>query len=428
MTSLGHALRAADIPFASANDDRFQRVSEGHYILTSNALLNTDLEINHVRRERHQLHGELTVHTGLTGMATVGGVVFTASLNLSNLRDRDAVAYALSARARTPQSDLATWKALVDELCIRVRAAETTGSPSVMLCDVPKRGPERWLRALGFTLPEHLPAMLFGDGDSLKTMAADAMAVELARQGIATGIVDAEMTAEEHADRVAKMSPIVPTNLVYLSCSRPLIHERDRIVEMIRQHQLSYLIFDSVAFLCHDKPEFAESAMEYFRAVRSFGLGSLSIAHINRGDQSDTKPFGSTFWFNSVRALWFAKRAEAGDASITEVGFYPRKFNLGVRPGAHALRFAFSDTRIGVTQIDAASVESLAVGMTLKDRALSILRGGALDLDALHAEMPDVDKETLSRTIRRHTGDKAKSPLFVKLADDRIGLVDRRRA
>jgi len=111
-------------------------------------------------------------------------------------------------------------------------------------------------------------------------------------------------------------------------------------------------------------------------------------------------------------------------ATVAGIGSYPRKFNLGTRPTTHALRFTFDPERTLVERIEATSVDALAAGMTIKDRARAILRGGARTLPDLAAEM-DVDGEVLARTIRRYSGDRAKFTLFAKLPDGRFGLCDR---
>jgi hypothetical protein len=425
-------LTAKDLPFATgASDDRFQKVGEGHYILSGPEQLGTDLEVRHVRRERHQLHGELVVRVGLAGVRTIHGVLLTSTINLSNVRDRDSLARALADRTTTAAA-LPEWRRMVDDLGVYVTMAETEGDPAVALTGQRSAAAATGLhRVLGFSLPDRLPAMVFGDGDSLKTMTLDAVAVALARQGVAVGLVDAEMSVEDHQDRVARLTAGAnPGTLVYLACSRPLVYDLDRVAEMVRAHRLRYVLFDSVGFLAHDRPESPDAALGYFRAVRSLGpIGSLHVAHRAKAEDGDQRPFGSAFWFNSVRALWFAKRAEASPgASATEVGFYPRKFNIGAWPAAHALRFTFQAERTDVENVEPASVESLASAMPVKDRVKAMLRSGPRELDAIAADLPDTDAATVERTIRRYTGDKAKFQLFVKLADGRFALAERRRS
>jgi hypothetical protein len=423
----GSNVTAADIGFGSTSKpERFERLGEGHYRLTTRDEINSELMVKHVRRERHQLYAELTAYSGLPNVRTVGGVLFTATANLSSLRERDTIARALQDRVRG--TEVAEWRGLLDELAIHVSEAERTGDPGVLLKDVPITGrtSERLIRPRGFTLPEHLPAMLFGDGDVFKTYTADAIAVDLARRGMPTAIVDAEMTVDTHLDRVQLLTEgRIPDGLLYIGATRPLIHERDRLAEDFRKHGIRYAIFDSVAFLCHEKPETADAAMSYFRAVRSLGrIGSLHLAHTTKGEDGDQKPFGSAFWFNSVRALWYAKRADtAAQATSTDIGYYVRKFNLGRRPEDHALRFTFTDSSTMVEPVEIATHVTLARGMTVRDRLVSILRGGARDVNYLAAEMPDVDPDTLRRKLRQY-GDNAKRPVFSKLPHGRYGLAE----
>jgi hypothetical protein len=412
----------------SALDDRFSRPSDGQYVLSAPDGLNTDLVLDHVRRERHQLYAELTVYCGLSGIQTFNSILFNATINLSSLRERDVIARSLAERTHSAAIDVKRWRTLVDELAIRTQHAERIGTPAVVLRDVNRRTDSRFLRAFRFPLPESAPAMIFSDGDMLKTMTADAIAVVLARQGINVAIVDWEMTEAEHAERVWRISAgNVPDNIVYLNCARPLVYERDRVAETIQTHQSQYVIYDSAAFGCHDKPESADAALAYFREVRRLGTGSLHIAHTTKGEGSDQKPFGSTFWFNSVRALWYAKRAEASsDPAVTEVGFYPRKFNFGAKPQSLALRFTFTDTTTAVEPFDVTDVESLATGLSLRDRIKHALQGGSRTIPELATDL-DADPNSVRRAIDRYAG-KAKVVLFTKMpgtdGEQRVGLAD----
>ena len=62
----------------------------------------------------------------------------------------------------------------------------------------------------------------------------------------------------------------------------------------------------------------------------------MNIAHVNKSDQGDQKPFGSTFWANGARATWFVtKSGESGDGSQFTLGLFNRKANTGpLRPAA----------------------------------------------------------------------------------------------
>jgi hypothetical protein len=244
--------------------------------------------------------------------------------------------------------------------------------------------------------------------------------LELQKQGVRVGIVDWELSAPDHRDRGERLAGMAP-DAIYIACSRPLVNEADRIARAIHEHHIEYLMLDSAVPACNGRPEDSEIAAAYFRALRSFGIGTLSIAHTNKSEMADQKPFGSVFWFNLSRAIWFVKRADGLEDGTAEIGLYPRKFNLGAPQPASAFRFTFSDSATTVDTIDIADVDTLAAKLPLKDRIRHLVRTRALSLDELANCLND-DRETIGRTIRRYSGDKARIRLFVKLPDERIGL------
>lgn len=239
------------------------------------------------------------------------------------------------------------------------------------------------------------------------------------------GIADWELTAPDHRERGERIDGDAP-DVIYLPCTRPLVYEADRIARAIHEHRLDYLMLDSAAPACAGRPEDAEIAAGYFRVLRAFGIGSLTIAHANRSEQSDQKPFGSVFWFNLARAIWYVKRAEAVTEGSTEIGLYPRKFNLGAPQRPTALQFVFTETQTRITVADIADIESLASKLPLKERISHVLRSRARTIGEIAAEIPDSDPQTIGRTIRRYSTEGAKVRLFTKLPDERIGLVERR--
>ncbi len=406
-------------------DDRFERVADGRYLMQAPDAL-TEFEVAHLRRERHQLYGELTVRTSLPGAHTTHGVLFMADVNLSTLRGREDIAGSLASRTRAGRDE---WLRSVDDLATCIGLAERSGEPAVRLTGQrPPLERHEHFRVLGFSLPQRLPSMIFAAGDSLKTYALDAIAVELDRRGITGLIIDAEMGIDDHQDRIGRLCDGAPPNFLhYMGCSRPLIYELDRIAEVVRQQRIQFLFCDSVGFLVHEKPESAESALKYFQAIRSLGpLGSLHLAHRAKSEDGDKMPFGSAFWFNSVRALWFAQRGEpSADSAVVDVAYLPRKFNVGAFPPPHGLRFDFRDDRTTVAPVSPASVPTLAGSLPLKRRILELLRSGPLDQDAIARALPDEFAETVSRTLRRHAKPDDKQ-MFVRIADGRFANVDRR--
>ena len=110
-------------PFPDDHD--FKRVGDGQYQFTVTDL-NTEFHVQHVRRERYQLYGEVSVYCGLKGVQTYNGLLFTADVNLSRLSDRDQLARSLASRTNS-QADANRWASIVSELSARVKQAEDVG-------------------------------------------------------------------------------------------------------------------------------------------------------------------------------------------------------------------------------------------------------------------------------------------------------------
>jgi hypothetical protein len=134
-------------------------------------------------------------------------------------------------------------------------------------------------------------------------MAAGSKAISrsTARGGsVRVGYADWELSGEDHRERLDRLFGDDLPTIHYFRCDRPLIDEADRITREARRLSLEYLILDSAGFGTAGPPEAAEHALAYFRAVRQIGLGSHSLAHINKSETGDQKPFGSSFWHNSA--------------------------------------------------------------------------------------------------------------------------------
>lgn len=402
----------------------FRQLGDAHYQLTVLAL-GVQLTVDRVRRERgHELVGELSVACDLAGAKVIDGFLSVADFNLSSAQARGTRAKLLADRSEAPDLD---WHGLVEELCVRTIAAERRGTPSTPLHTFERGGGEDavydvngwpWLR-------DH--AMItFADGGGLKSYLALYGVGLLAQRGVAVGYVDWELSGHEHRDRLERLFGDDLPTIAYFRCDRPLVDEADRIQREAQRLGLDYLVFDSAGFGTAGPPEAAEEALKYFRAVRQIGLGSHHLAHVNRSDNGDQKPFGSAFWHNSARATWFAKQtATSADGRCLAVGLFNRKANLTRQHPAIGFQFDFEAGRTTVTRVDVASVDELAKQLPLWQRIKTAVRYGPRTLASLAEEL-DTSVDTLDRTIRR------KKNVFTRVPDadgvTKIALVERRSA
>jgi hypothetical protein len=77
--------------------------------------LDIQLDLDHVRRERNELWGELSVSCGIAGARTTEGTMSVGAINLSNLRARQERGKYFADRSGAREID---WVGLVEELSI----------------------------------------------------------------------------------------------------------------------------------------------------------------------------------------------------------------------------------------------------------------------------------------------------------------------
>ena len=147
---------------------------------------------------------------------------------------------------------------------------------------------------------------------------------------------------------------------------------------------------------------------------------TLHIAHINKSENADQKPFGSIFWHNSARATWFAQRAdEVPDGSIIRLALHNRKTNLGPLRQPIGYTVTFTEDETIFRRAEVADHPELAKGLSVRQRMTSLLRKGAMPPDLI-AEEIDADVETVKRTVRRYKNQ------FTLIEGGKVGLLERR--
>jgi len=265
------------------------------------------IEVDRLRRERHELQGELAVWRNTHGARTIDTTLSIGDFNLSSVRARSDRAKLLADRARTNGS--VDWAGLLEEFCQRVLAAERQGNPAVDLRELPRPASDDMIRIEGLAFPRRHVSILFGDGGAAKSYLALWLLGRLAQRGARVALFDWELAGDDHRERLERLFGDDMPRITYVHCERPLTAEADRLRRIVRDEGIEYAVYDSIAFACDGPPEAAEVAGRYFRAVRSIGIGGLHVAHVSKAEDADRKPFGSAFWHNGARATWYVKRS-----------------------------------------------------------------------------------------------------------------------
>jgi hypothetical protein len=404
----------------------FCQVGEGSYQLTVKSL-GIQFTIDRLRRRSHELVGELAVSCELAPARAIDGFLSVADLNLSSAQARGQRAKLLATRSDTLDVD---WDSLIEEMCVRTINAERQGSPARELGQFTRGGGDAIIDVDGWPWLRDHAMITFADGGGLKSYLALYGVGLLSQRGMRVGYADWELSGDEHRDRLERLFGSDLPIVHYFRCDKPLVDEVDRLGRESRRLGLEYLVFDSAGFATEGPPENAEETLAYFRAVRQIGLGSHHLAHVNRSDTGDQKPFGSAYWHNSARMTWFAKAVpNTMDSTRISVGLFNRKSNLTKQYTPRGFEFAFNEKTTIVSPIQVADVVDLAGELKLWQRIEHLLktRGGVpCSIQELADEL-DAKPDSVKKAVGRSKSGKS---IFTEvLGSDgkaRIALVARR--
>lgn len=380
----------------------FRQTGESQYALevTNGGIV---LSIDRLRRERHELTGELSVKCALSGAQAIDGYLSIADFNLSSAQARTTRAKLLLERSGAELP----WALWIEELCQRVIRAERNGDPSVGMTDIEpdeETSPETWSVA-GLPLLSDLPLVIFGDAAAAKSYLALWIAGTLAQRDIPVLYLDWEFSGVAHRERLSRLFRPMPSArlLRYRRCDRPLVRILDGVLADIGRWSIGYVICDSIGFAIEGSAIEDEAATRYFGAARRFNCGSLHLAHIAKHQIEGQQPsiYGSNFFKAGARSAWYIERTTDNPANEIRVGLYHRKFNGGaLQQEPLGYRVAFSPQTTSIEPIDLTSVDELAMQLPMLQRVRSALAKEPLTVKALAEDLastPNIVRAVLAK-------------------------------
>lgn len=380
-------------------------------------------DIRYLRHAYGEQLGDLRVSCGLSGARTFGAdeTISAGTLNFSSRSARQSCAKYLVGRGLQKLDVLGMLEAVSDA----VIKADRSGEPGVWLDELPRGRRSRIHTVNGLGLLGDHANGVFSNGGAGKSLLALYLAGCLSQQGVGVGFADSELEDVDQQARLEQLFPGQMPRIRYVRLKRSLVQEVDRLREETAAHKIDFWIYDSVAFASDGSVNDADVATAYFRSLRAIGRGSLSVAHTNSSERAEDRPFGSVFWFNGFRSLWYLKPAETNDPHRLTFGLFQKKRNIGRKDAAIGFEFLFHDDRIDVSRVNVTDVQELAEALPLWQRMKSALTRGPLTLARLADDL-GCNVDSLDRTVRRKSG------LFTRVPSSdgitRIALVESRVA
>lgn len=310
-----------------------------------------------IRDGREGVRGELTVTYD-------GRRLSWGALPLSSTAARETLRKKLDAAAPGPP-----WGEYLEEAAWRFTQAAREGEPLVTLSGV-VTSPTREL--LPRLLYESEPTLIYGDGDTGKSLVALSLAVAVHAgvalpfglqpvRAIPAAYLDWETSRDTIEARLALIAAglgIDPPGIVYKRMTRPLVDEAAALAADFARRGIGFVVIDSKMFAVAggEGAAFHEPIVSFYNALRLFApAASLVLNHITGADArggGPARPFGGAFAFNGPRLIWEAKR----DHDITDetaIAFTCRKANnLPRRPEPFGLRFVPGEGTITVYPLD----------------------------------------------------------------------------
>lgn len=348
------------------------------------------VRIDRVRDQSGNVTGEICVRGAMAGDTELSHL-HQARLNLTSTTARRTLAKHLNERLELD------WNAVIEEACVGVLRTHRLGEPAVELHSVPKHeGPRYRLEpVLLWQLPNHL----YGDGGVGKSYLAAFWAVLISAGYQFCGLtpmpcnvlyLDWEASGEELRQRIEMIEAGLEdpgcSRIMYRFCCQPLAADIEAIQAMVVENEIELVIVDSMGEALGGSPgDPREPVVEYFRALRSLRVCSLTVDHVTKNGR-ESGPYGSRYKWNLSRNVFEVRKQQEPGENQLKVGIYHRKCNAGqlMRPLGYSI--SFGEGGVYFSTADVRDEPDLRGGMTVKARIKAALRGGLMDADGIALE------------------------------------------
>lgn len=296
-----------------------------------------------VSRLREERHGQAL--PGQVSLRIHGGPEYDfGSNNTNSPQTRKGLAKDLDERWPLEGTAAVGWLYIIQESFSNLGKLWWAGEPALPL-RFSKDGDTgiSWLLEPFIAL--HHPTLLFGEGETGKSMTALAIALQVQNGYIPEGMpwtsvdprpvlyldweLDREVT-EKRATALAKgLGLPYPELPLYRRCYASLPDDTSDIRRMVRDNDVGLVIVDSIGPASGDDLKDDKTAFRFYEALRLMGCASLLIGHLSKEEsrrKGKRTPYGNIYFWNLTRLAWEVRRQE--DLTDHVMGFMLSKNNL----------------------------------------------------------------------------------------------------
>jgi hypothetical protein len=203
--------------------------------------------------------------------------------------------------------------------------------------------------------------------------------------------------------RLAKGCGGAVPDVMYVRMDQPLTTQVVNIKRQMDNEGIELIIHDSLSWAAGGDLNENAVARAYSSAIRELGGTHLAIAHVSsqsaRAAGRDATPFGSRFFYNGPRALWYLQRSDDGQLALMQ-----RKANDDAKlmdPIGLAMEWDPDNGPVRIYGCALGDVPEFQPLLELKDRAARVLdEKGSMSNIAL-ARILECNEQYLSRYMRK---------------------------
>jgi hypothetical protein len=352
------------------------------------------------REERGHPTAECVVYKGL-------GILSQGRLNLTSTTAQRSLVKDLQEKTKHEHPPL-KWALMVQMVCTQALACKREGEPVEPLSKPLHPIVLQW-RCFPL-VHEGLPTVLFGPGGIGKSYLGLLTALIVERGGNRlsfagvpgrTLYLDWEMEQVYLQDRAEKLRQghldLDGAEPLYRRCESPLADELSEIAELIDQEQIKYLVIDSLAPACGAELAAPETAIRFFRALRSLRCSALVLAHVAKNAEAKSI-YGSVFFTNLARSVWELE----GDGDGT-LALYHRKSNLSARQAPMGLSLQFGPEAVQFLSMDLADIQTVRPPTQAEEAIKGVLLEGPKMPKEIE-DQTDLPGSTVRMTLKRGIG------------------------
>ena len=234
--------------------------------------------------------------------------------------------------------------------------------------------------------------LVYGLGATGKSTFACYLACLLDKRGYKVLYLDYENPTPVEIERlILKISPDV--NHIYVLCPKTrLINAIERLYEDVKKHEIDVIIVDSIIKSMVADVFNPEAVSLYTTSLFKIPVTWLLISHVAK-NIPDGDPYGSVFFFNDARNVWFAKRITNHENNIIQL--IHKKSNFTKLFPSTIFEFRYEDKKIHIEQ---KSIEDYG---TITDLILLTLSEEPKTFAQLKKELPSVNTNKLTTYLNR---------------------------